>query len=158
MESSTLRRSTTEAKVAGVCLAFADRWRVDPLLVRVVAVLLALSGGLGLVLYAAAWVTIPRAGSDRAPIDGPLPAARRAPKVVWIIVIALTALAASIMLGGVLPFGLAPAFVVAGVSYLGLQHSGRLHQHGSGSARGPHPHSSRTSSCTCTSPGTRTCA
>lgn len=126
MELSTLRRSTTEARVAGVCVALADRWRVDPLLVRLMAVLLALSGGLGLVLYAAAWVAVPRQGSDRAAIDQFLPGARRAPRMVWLLGLAAAAVLTAILVGGLLPFGIGPAIVVGVVCYLGLQRSGRL--------------------------------
>ena len=126
MDLSTLRRSTTEARVAGVCVALADRWRVDPLLVRLMTVLLALSGGLGLVLYAAAWLSVPRAGSDRAAIDQFIPGARRAPKVVWLLVLAGAALITAMLVGSLLPFGVAPALVVGVVCYLGLQRSGRL--------------------------------
>ncbi|WP_176451642.1 PspC domain-containing protein [Enemella dayhoffiae] len=126
MELSTLRRGTTEAKVAGVCVALADRWRVDPLLVRLLAVLLALSGGVGLVLYAAAWLAVPRQGGDSAPIDGFLPEVRRLPRPVWVVGLIVASLLSSALLAGILPFGIGPAIVVGGMCYLGLQHSGRL--------------------------------
>ena len=46
-----VRRSTSDAKVSGVCGGVARQWGVDPVLVRVGCALLALSGGIGLVLY-----------------------------------------------------------------------------------------------------------
>ncbi|OYO10277.1 hypothetical protein BI335_17195 [Enemella evansiae] len=126
MDLSTLRRSTTEARVAGVCVALADRWRVDPLLVRLMTVLLALSGGIGLVLYAAAWLSVPRQGSDRAAIDQFIPGARRAPRTLWLLALAVAALLTAMAVGSLLPFGIGPAIVVGVVCYLGLQRSGRL--------------------------------
>ena len=63
----TIRRSATDAKLAGLCGGVAQHWRVDPLLVRVGWVLLALSGGVGLVLYLAGWLLIPVEDRDRAP-------------------------------------------------------------------------------------------
>ena len=61
----TIRRSTSDAKLAGVCGGVARHWNVDPVLVRVGCVLLALSGGIGLVLYVAGWLLIPIDGSDK---------------------------------------------------------------------------------------------
>ena len=65
----TIRRSATDAKLAGLCGGVAQHWRVDPLLVRVGWVLLALSGGVGLVLYLAGWLLIPLEGKDKAPVE-----------------------------------------------------------------------------------------
>ena len=51
---STFRRSATDTKLAGVCGGVAARWGLDPVLVRVGFVLLALTGGIG-VIDDAAW-------------------------------------------------------------------------------------------------------
>lgn len=115
-----LRRSTTDAKVAGVCVMLADRWRIDPMLVRVAAILLALSSGIGLVLYAAAWIAIPPAGSDRALIDSVLPAARRRSRTVWIIALVIACVIAASALSGIVPFGIGPALVMGAVWYFGF--------------------------------------
>lgn len=119
MELSQLRRSTTDGRVAGVCAMLADRWRVDPLLVRVAALLLALSSGIGLVLYAAAWLAIPAQGTDRAPIDSILPGARRLSRKWWIAAIIVACIAASTALSSVLPFGIGPAAVMGAVWFFG---------------------------------------
>jgi signal transduction histidine kinase len=53
-----LRRSEHDRVIAGVCAGIADSIGVDPTLVRLVFTLLALAGGAGIVLYAAAWLTM----------------------------------------------------------------------------------------------------
>lgn len=61
-------RSSDERVIAGVASGIASRLRVDPLVVRAAAVVLALAGGVGLGLYVLAWVVcaeVPTAGSDR---------------------------------------------------------------------------------------------
>lgn len=61
-------RSSDERIIAGVAAGVASRLRVDPLVVRAAAVVLALAGGVGLGLYLLAWVIcveVPTAGTDR---------------------------------------------------------------------------------------------
>lgn len=119
MELTQLRRSTTDGRVAGVCVMLADRWRIDPMLIRVAALLLALSSGIGLVLYAAAWLAIPAQGSDRAPIDSVLPGLRRLNRGWWIAGLIIACIAVASALASVLPFGIGPAAVMAAVWYFG---------------------------------------
>ena len=52
--------------LAGVCRGLADHLGVDVLVVRAVFLALALTGGAGLVMYAAFWVFAPPAGDDPA--------------------------------------------------------------------------------------------
>lgn len=47
----------------GVCLGLAEGFRIDPTLIRLAFLLLALAHGIGIVLYAALWVLIPVDGS-----------------------------------------------------------------------------------------------
>ena len=65
----TIRRSATDAKLTGLCGGVAQHWGVDPVLVRVGAVLLAFSGGIGIVLYLAGWLLIPRRRRDTSTLD-----------------------------------------------------------------------------------------
>ena len=53
---SALRRRDDDHVVAGVCAGIADALGVDPTLVRLLFTVLALAGGAGIVLYAAAWL------------------------------------------------------------------------------------------------------
>lgn len=114
-----LRRSTTDRRVAGVCVMLADRWQVDPLLVRVAALLLTLSSGIGLVLYGAAWALIPPQGSDRAPIDSVLPGIRKLGLKAGIALLIVACIAATIFVGELVPFGIGPAIVIGAVWYFG---------------------------------------
>jgi phage shock protein C len=59
-----LFRSTVDCRVAGVCGGLAEYFGVDPTLVRLVAVILAIYPGVvffGVLAYAIAWVIIPLA-------------------------------------------------------------------------------------------------
>jgi len=59
------RRSRSDRWIAGVCGGVAARTGLDPDLVRVLAVLLAVFGHLvGLIAYLAAWALVPEEGAD----------------------------------------------------------------------------------------------
>lgn len=58
--------------VAGVCAGISERWHLDVTLVRIIAVVLALMSGVGLVAYVAAWLLTPS-------VDGPAPLAAGSP-------------------------------------------------------------------------------
>ncbi|MBA8793219.1 phage shock protein PspC (stress-responsive transcriptional regulator) [Friedmanniella endophytica] len=115
----TVRRSATDAKIGGVCGGVAEQWAVDPVLVRVGAVLLGLSGGIGVVLYAAAWLMIPVAGETRTHLDDFLPQARRWPRGVKIVIVAAACVIGASLLAPVLPFGFGSALVLAAIWYFG---------------------------------------
>lgn len=56
-----LYRSTKDRKIAGVCGGIAEYFNIDPVIVRVIAFLLLLPGGLpGLVPYLVMWVVVPQ--------------------------------------------------------------------------------------------------
>src|SRR5215212_11892627 len=59
------RASPDRRVVAGVAGGIGDALGVDPTLVRLVFALLALAGGAGLVLYAAAWVAMAGKGEQK---------------------------------------------------------------------------------------------
>lgn len=63
-----IRRSVVDRKIAGVAGGLARHFDIDPLLVRVALVLLAIFGGGGLLAYAAGWLLIPEEGSDEGVI------------------------------------------------------------------------------------------
>jgi phage shock protein C len=59
------RRSRGDRWIAGVCGGIAARTGLDPNLVRVLAVLLAVFGHLvGLIAYLAAWALVPEEGAE----------------------------------------------------------------------------------------------
>ena len=55
-----LTLSTTDKKIAGVCGGIAEYFNIDPTLVRIVTVVLALFFGGGLLAYLLAWVIMPK--------------------------------------------------------------------------------------------------
>ncbi len=127
----TVRRSTTDGKVAGICSGLARHADVDPLLVRVGAVLLALSGGVGLVIYAAGWLFV-RDEHGRAPIDEHLPAARRWPRPLLVAALVAACFVVAGLLSPVLPFGIGSALVLAAVWYFGYYKNRPRSSSGSG--------------------------
>jgi len=117
----TIRRSATDAKLAGLCGGVAQHWRIDPLLVRVGWVLLALSGGVGLVLYLAGWLLIPVEGRDRAPVEDLFgESVRRWPRELWITLVVIVSLAMFMIFGWLSPFSIGPAIVIAVIWYFGF--------------------------------------
>jgi len=86
-----LRRSTTDRKIAGVAGGLGRHFDVDPTVVRVALVVLALFGGAGLVLYGVAFLVVPEEGSEHAVI-GTSPSTRSA------VLIGTAILAAALML------------------------------------------------------------
>jgi phage shock protein C len=65
MEPKRLYRSRKEQMVAGICGGIAEYFAVDPTIVRLVFVLLALLGGPGLLIYIVLWIVIPE-----EPVEG----------------------------------------------------------------------------------------
>lgn len=60
MEPKRLYRSKKDRMIAGVCGGLAEYFNVDPVVVRVIAVLLLLPGGLpGFLPYVVLWIVVP---------------------------------------------------------------------------------------------------
>jgi phage shock protein C len=62
-----LTRSETEKRIAGVCGGIAEYFDIDPTVVRVVFVLLAILTGVGIPIYVVLWIILPK-GSP-VPVD-----------------------------------------------------------------------------------------
>jgi phage shock protein PspC (stress-responsive transcriptional regulator) len=80
-DNTTLHRSATKRIFGGVAGGLSERFDVDANIVRVVFVVLALVWGLGIALYLAMWVLIPRAPSSGDAVSEPL---EDAPRVRWL--------------------------------------------------------------------------
>jgi phage shock protein PspC (stress-responsive transcriptional regulator) len=79
-----LERDPDDALVAGVCAAVARRLGLDPVLLRIVFVVLTIaSAGVTLILYAIAWAVIPAAKADGAAPAPTERAARRSRTGNW---------------------------------------------------------------------------
>jgi phage shock protein C len=54
-----LYRSRTDSRIAGVCGGLGEYFDIDPTLIRLIFVLLALTGGHGVLLYIILWIVVP---------------------------------------------------------------------------------------------------
>lgn len=112
-----IRRAAGDAKIAGLCGGVAEKWSIDPLLVRVGAAVLALSGGLGAVVYAAGWLMLPKKGETESVLERRLPGARGIPRTAWLVITAVTALIVMATIGSAIPIGTGPVIAIAAVWY-----------------------------------------
>ena len=68
MEPKRLYRSETDRMIAGVCGGLGEYFQIDPVIVRLIAVLLALaSGGTAIIAYILLWIIIPTSSRIGAP-------------------------------------------------------------------------------------------
>lgn len=117
---TTLQRPAHGAPIAGVCAAVADRTGIDPLVIRVAAVLLAVSSGIGLVLYLAGWLLIPREGHEQGILLETFPGLAGAPRWVLVTVLAVALVLVTVTANELTSTSLFPAVVVALVYYFGV--------------------------------------
>jgi phage shock protein C len=54
-----LYRSRNDKMIAGVCGGIAEYFDIDPVIVRLVTVLLLFANGIGLIMYIIAWIFVP---------------------------------------------------------------------------------------------------
>lgn len=118
---SEFRRSSSDSLIAGVCGGIARHWGIDPTLVRVATAVLALSAGIGIIGYAAAWLLVAR--DDR---ELPLAqeksawARRQSDTKLWIIA-AVVGFVFFLLAGSMFPFGVGPLIVLLLVWYFGFR-------------------------------------
>ncbi len=55
-----LYRSNTSKILGGVCGGFAEYFQTDPVIIRLIWIVLCLIWGLGVILYLVAWIMIPK--------------------------------------------------------------------------------------------------
>lgn len=93
-----LRRSRSDRVIAGVCGGIGRHFDVDPVLVRIGFVVLALFGGSGVLLYLVAWIAIARDGDeDSAAVRALRGHERRSGRSVLAIVLVIVGL---LIIGG----------------------------------------------------------
>jgi phage shock protein PspC (stress-responsive transcriptional regulator) len=92
-----LRRRPDEGPIAGVCAGVAEYFNVDPVIVRIAAVVLAITGP-GVIAYGLAWIFVPAASGDALrPIQQP-PTDRK-DRGAQVFGIVLLAIAVSVLWG-----------------------------------------------------------
>lgn len=75
--------------MAGVCAAIARATNTDPVLWRVLLAVLGLFGGIGVLVYVAAWLVIPAEGDSASPIESMLGRGRSSMSPVTVILLAV---------------------------------------------------------------------
>jgi phage shock protein C len=55
-----LTRSRTDKMIAGVCGGLAEYFRIDPVIVRLIFVLVTLTSGMGIIIYPVLWLLMPK--------------------------------------------------------------------------------------------------
>lgn len=60
MDKKKLYRSKKDRIIAGVCGGIAEYFDIDPVLVRILAVLTIFANGIGIIAYIIAWIIIPQ--------------------------------------------------------------------------------------------------
>lgn len=101
----------------GVCAAIARATGTDPVLWRVLVVVLALFGGTGLVLYLAGWLLIPEEGRNESEAQRVLRGGASLPVVLVVVLLAVVAVATLVDNGR----GTVPLLVLAGIAFLVAQ-------------------------------------
>jgi phage shock protein C len=95
-----LRRSLDDRVIGGVCGGLGRYLGVDPVLVRIAFVILAVSGGAGLLLYVIGWIAIPEQAEDEDP--GPAPEPRG--DAWWLLGVGLIALGGILLVDRLVPW------------------------------------------------------
>ncbi len=75
-ETRRLRRSRDDRVIAGVCGGLGEYLGVDPVLVRIAALILVFAGGAGIVLYLIGWIAMPEP-PEAQPLPGAAPTPSR---------------------------------------------------------------------------------
>lgn len=65
MGNKKLYRSKSDRYIAGVCGGLAEYFEIDSLIIRIIFILLTVSGGSGLVIYIIMWILVPEQGEKR---------------------------------------------------------------------------------------------
>lgn len=73
MEPKRLTRSKTDRVFAGVCGGLAEYFTIDPLLIRLLFVVLALAGGGGVLIYIILWIAAPEKPYSPYTVKEPAP-------------------------------------------------------------------------------------
>lgn len=67
MEPKRIYRSRTDKIVAGICGGLGEYFSIDPVIIRIIFIILLLSVGSGILIYLIAWIVIPLEPEDTVP-------------------------------------------------------------------------------------------
>lgn len=119
------RRPRRGRKIAGVAAGIANRYGIDPTLVRVGFVVAAIYGGAGLVVYLMGWLFLPEQDDEVSPFESLIGRGRSSTSAMFTVLLCLSFIPLfSWFFNGFYP-GFLGLLIVAGVLY--LLHRGRGH-------------------------------
>lgn len=122
------RRSANDRKIAGVAGGLGRAFGIDPIILRVAFVVLAIFGGSGVLLYALGWLLLPADGDQVSAIEGMLGRGRSSVSPLLTVVLIIVTLSSA---GSVFSWGLPFWPVVIGAIILFLvARRGRLSHRG----------------------------
>lgn len=130
---SALRRSTSDRKVSGLAGGLARAWNIDPLLIRIGFAVLALSGGIGVVLYLAGWLMVPEEGHETSRLEEAIPQSRTWSREVKVAIVAIACVIGLVAGSSIAPFPAVAALVVLAIWYFGYYRNRPRTQSGAGS-------------------------
>ena len=111
-----LQRPQHSGFTGGLCRALAQRWRVDPIIVRLAVIALTFAGGVGLVLYAWGCLLTPRTGGQ-PPILRWLPAFEKWSLGTQGLVVAISSLVLILSIARQTGVAWGPVIIVAVVAW-----------------------------------------
>lgn len=120
MDLTPLRRASSGAVLGGVCAGLARRWQVDPTVLRIAMVLLALLGGLGVAFYVGALLLVPKDGATEFPLYRLAPFTRSWSPAAAIGAVVGLGVLITLAVGSWLPFGAAPVVGLGFLWYFGF--------------------------------------
>jgi phage shock protein PspC (stress-responsive transcriptional regulator) len=124
------RRPRRGRKIAGVAAGIANRYRIDPVLVRVGLVVAAIYGGAGILVYLLGWLFLPEEDDQVSPVEALVGKGRSSTSSGFTVLLCLILIPVSGWFFGGAPMGTFPAWmsllVIGGLLYLLHQSRGAL--------------------------------
>jgi phage shock protein C len=81
-----LYRSKKDSVIAGVCGGLGEYFGIDPVILRIIAVILVLASGIGLLAYIIAWIAIPQRKDEEEMVEKKGEANKYLPGLILVIV------------------------------------------------------------------------
>lgn len=133
------RRPRRGRKIAGVAAGIANRYRIDPTLVRVGLVVAAIYGGAGIVVYLLGWLFLPEQDDEVSPFESMIGRGRSSTSSVFTLLLCAAFIPTfSWFFNGFAP-GYLSLLVVGGLLYLLHRNRGHLGQEQVAAAPMPEP-------------------
>ena len=81
-----LYRSKKNSVIAGVCGGLGEYFNIDPVIFRIIAVILVLAEGIGLLAYIIAWIAIPQREDQEGAVEKRSEAHKYLPGLILVVV------------------------------------------------------------------------